>query len=68
MRAHSVSQLERSSNGTISSAAKREVESAVLSRARQLRLKASDSVRLYEYFSNDTTRRATLRRSTLKGA
>jgi len=32
----------RSSNGTISSAAKREIESAILSRARQLRLKELD--------------------------
>ena len=32
----------RSSNGTISSAAKREIENAILSRARQLRLKELD--------------------------
>ena len=37
--ARSLSVTVRSSNGTISSAAKREIESAILSRARQLRLK-----------------------------
>ena len=40
--ARSLSVTVRSSNGTISSAAKREIESAVLSRARQLRLKELD--------------------------
>ena len=37
--ARSLSVTVRSPNGTISSAAKREIESAILSRARQLRLK-----------------------------
>ena len=37
--ARSLNVTVRSSNGTISSAAKREIESAILSRARQLRLK-----------------------------
>ena len=37
--ARSLSVTVRSSDGTISSAAKREIESAILSRARQLRLK-----------------------------
>ena len=40
--ARSLNVTVRTANGTISSAAKREVESAILSRARQLRLKASD--------------------------
>ena len=40
--ARSLSVTVRSSNVTISSAAKREIESAVLSRARQLRLKELD--------------------------
>ena len=40
--ARSLSVTARSSNGTISSAAKREIESAILSRARQLRLKELD--------------------------
>ena len=40
--ARSLSVTVRTANGTISSAAKREVESAILSRARQLRLKALD--------------------------
>ena len=40
--ARSLSVTVRSSDGTISSAAKREIESAVLSRARQLRLKELD--------------------------
>ena len=40
--ARSLSVTVRSSNGTISSAAKREIESAILSRARQLRLKELD--------------------------
>ena len=40
--ARSLSVTVRSSKGTISSAAKREIESAILSRARQLRLKELD--------------------------
>ena len=40
--ARSLSVTVRSSNGTISSAAKREIESAILSRARQLQLKELD--------------------------
>ena len=40
--ARSLSVTVRSSNGTISSEAKREIESAILSRARQLRLKELD--------------------------
>ena len=40
--ARSLNVSVRSSNGTISSAAKREIESAILSRARQLRLKELD--------------------------
>ena len=40
--ARSLSVTVRSSNGTISSAAKREIESAILTRARQLRLKELD--------------------------
>ena len=40
--ARSLSVTVRSSNGTISSAAKREIESAILSRARQLLLKELD--------------------------
>tara|TARA_B110001450_G_scaffold217442_1_gene211434 strand:- start:989 stop:1495 length:507 start_codon:yes stop_codon:yes gene_type:complete len=40
--ARSLSVTVRSSNGTISLAAKREIENAILSRARQLRLKALD--------------------------
>ena len=40
--ARSLSVTVRSSNGTISSAAKREIENAILSRARQLRLKELD--------------------------
>ena len=40
--ARSLSVTVRSSNGIISSAAKREIESAILSRARQLRLKDLD--------------------------
>ncbi len=40
--ARSLSVTIRSSNGTISSEAKREIESAILSRARQLRLKELD--------------------------
>jgi hypothetical protein len=40
--ARSLSVTVRSSNGIISSAAKREIESAILSRARQLRLKELD--------------------------
>ena len=40
--ARSLSVIVRSSNGTVSSEAKREIESAVLSRARQLRLKELD--------------------------
>ena len=40
--ARSLSVTVRSSNGMISSAAKREIESAILSRARQLRLKELD--------------------------
>ena len=40
--ARSLSVTVRSANGTISSAAKREIESAILSRARQLRLKDLD--------------------------
>ena len=40
--ARSLSVTVRSSNGTISSAAKRKIESAILSRARQLRLKELD--------------------------
>ena len=40
--ARSLSVTVRSSNGTISSGAKREIESAILSRARQLRLKELD--------------------------
>ena len=40
--ARSLSVTVRSASGTISSAAKREIESAVLSRARQLRLKEFD--------------------------
>ena len=40
--ARSLSVTVRTSNGTISSAAKREIESAILSRARQLRLKELD--------------------------
>ena len=40
--ARSLSVTVRSSNGTVSSAAKREIESAILSRARQLRLKELD--------------------------
>ena len=40
--ARSLSVTVRSSGGTISSAAKREIESAILSRARQLRLKELD--------------------------
>ena len=40
--ARSLSVTVRSSNGTVSSAAKREIENAILSKARQLRLKALD--------------------------
>ena len=40
--ARSLSVTVRSSNGTVSSEAKREIESAILSRARQLRLKEVD--------------------------
>ena len=40
--ARSLSVTVRSSNGTISSEAKREIENAILSKARQLRLKALD--------------------------
>ena len=40
--ARSLSVTARSSNGTVSSEAKREIESAILSRARQLRLKELD--------------------------
>ena len=40
--ARSLSVTVRSSNGTVSSAAKREIENAILSRARQLRLKELD--------------------------
>ena len=40
--ARSLSVTVRSSNGTVSSEAKREIESAILSRARQLRLKELD--------------------------
>ena len=40
--ARSLSVTVRSSNGVISSVAKREIENAILSRARQLRLKALD--------------------------
>jgi hypothetical protein len=40
--ARSLNVTVRSSNGTISSAAKREIESAILSRARQLRLRKLD--------------------------
>jgi len=40
--ARSLSVTVRSSNGTVSSEAKREIENAVLSRARQLRLKELD--------------------------
>jgi hypothetical protein len=40
--ARSLNVTVRSSNGTISSAAKREIENAILSRARQLRLKELD--------------------------
>ena len=40
--ARSLNVTVRSASGTISSAAKREIESAVLSRARQLRLKEFD--------------------------
>jgi len=40
--ARSLNVTVRSSNGTISSGAKREIESAILSRARQLRLKELD--------------------------
>jgi hypothetical protein len=40
--ARSLDVTVRSSNGTVSSAAKREIESAILSRARQLRLKKLD--------------------------
>jgi len=40
--ARSLNVTVRSSNGTVSSAAKREIESAILSRARQLRLKELD--------------------------
>ena len=40
--ARSLSVTVRSSNGTVSSAAKREIESAILSRARQLRLRELD--------------------------
>ena len=40
--ARSLNVTIRSTNGTISSAAKREIESAILSRARQLRLKELD--------------------------
>ena len=40
--ARSLSVTVRSSNGVISSAAKREIENAILSKARQLRLKALD--------------------------
>jgi hypothetical protein len=40
--ARSLSVTVRSSNGTISSEAKREIESAILSRSRQLRLKELD--------------------------
>ena len=40
--ARSLSVIVRSSNGTVSSEAKREIESAILSRARQLRLKELD--------------------------
>jgi hypothetical protein len=40
--ARSLSVTVRSSNGTVSSEAKREIESAILSRARQLRLKESN--------------------------
>ena len=40
--ARSLSVTVRSSNGTVSSGAKREIESAILSRARQLRLKELD--------------------------
>jgi hypothetical protein len=39
--ARSLNVTVRSENGTISSSARREIESAILSRARQLRLKAS---------------------------
>ena len=40
--ARSLSITVRTSNGTVSSAAKRDIESAILSRARQLRLKELD--------------------------
>ena len=40
--ARSLNVTARSSNGTVSSEAKREIESAILSRARQLRLKELD--------------------------
>ena len=40
--ARSLSVTARSSNGTVSSEAKRDIESAILSRARQLRLKELD--------------------------
>ena len=40
--ARSLSVTVRSSNGVISSSAKREIENAILSKARQLRLKALD--------------------------
>ena len=40
--ARSLSVTVRSANGTVSAAAKREIESAILSRARQLRLKELD--------------------------
>jgi len=40
--ARSLSVTVRSTNGTVSSEAKREIESAILSRARQLRLKELD--------------------------
>jgi hypothetical protein len=40
--ARSLNVAVRSSNGTVSSAAKREIESAILTRARQLRLKELD--------------------------
>ncbi|MDC0564910.1 DUF3576 domain-containing protein [Amylibacter sp.] len=40
--ARSLSVTVRSSNGVISSVAKREIENAILSKARQLRLKTSD--------------------------
>ena len=42
LNARSLSVTVRSSNGTVSSGAKREIEHAILSRARQLRLKESN--------------------------